>query len=861
MVQTVKQYNQPALGLTDHGNMSGTVQLYTHAVKAGIKPFPGTELYLVNTREDKRAKRHHMCAVAYTTEGYQNLVALNTRANMQFYNKPILDLGDLAELGEAGKLKGIAGTSGCYFGFISQMIVNDQEQQAKALLGAMDKWFDRFYVELQNHNIEHDQEGWSDDLLADRLYSMAEEMGLPMVLTQDAHYCHPEDKDAHDALKRLVAYGPDEDDAIFPGDGFHLATDQWFMDHHSEQRLRAGRQGLEDLLEAHDLSIKELDSYHYNIPFTVEDPQQELVDKCTTALQDMGFNSAKRTMYMERLLTELEIIKDTGMAGYLVLVAEVTDWCRTNRIFYQARGSASGSIVCWLMGITQVDPIKYKLRFEQFISRDRTKPPDVDLDVEHVHRQDLIEWLNQRFAVHQIGTWLEYSLAGEDDKIEEKRGKGSLRVRYYARLRALGKPIDEWDDVPQQEKDNLYKLADISPMSAYGTHAAGLVVTSTEEEFGKLIPLMKVASSGIYVTQYEMKDIDKIGYVKLDVLGLKTLTVLHKALDNLGRDVFDGWDWIPLTDADTFKAISKGNTDGVFQLEGKVTKIWCRNLRPTKIGDVIAAMALFRTAVFKAGTTQEYIARRHKDHPVPQMHTIFENNTKYTYGLIIYQEQIVGILRDLGMSIDDLDIFLNAVKASQKAERAAAAEIIGKQRQLVQGMCDAHGISDEDFLFLWSVIEGFADYGFKQAHATAYGLTAYYCAYLSVHHSLEFHSALLEVAAGTPKESGYVNAVRAKGIRIAKADVNASQISYGVDPSHRYIRRGLLGVKGIGIKAAREIVTKRPPEGYVNLKDLCTRVNRSVTGTRAYLESGDHMVGAIGKLWEAGALDSLIGND
>lgn len=848
IVTTVRGYGQKAIGLTDHGNMAGSVQLYKHAKLHGLLPFPGTELYVVPDRGDKKAKRHHMCAVAFTTKGYSNLARLSSLTHRNFYHKPLIDHSDLAELAQAGMLEGIAATSGCYFGLISQAVVKGDEFAATQLMQTYDSWFDRFYVELQNHNIDHD-DGWTDDMLADNLWSLARQIGIPCVVTQDSHYCHEEEKDTHDTLKRLVAFGPDPDDAVFPGDGFHLADRSWFRLHHSAQRYAAGVEGLDDLVAAHDLSIPQLDSYHYNIPFTVADPQAELLRRCNAALTRRKLG----TKYDERLAEELSIITDTGMAGYLILVAEVTDWCRENRIFYQARGSASGSVVCWLLGITQADPLKWGLDFTRFISRDRTKPPDIDLDVEHTSRGELIEWLSMRFSVCQIGTWLEYSLHDEGEG-----AKGSLRVKYFAAASRRGDTIKTWDEVPEADKASLYRLGEAKPFSSYGVHAAGLVVTTNEDEMHDLIPTMKVASSQTQVTQYEMNDVEALGLVKLDVLGLKTLTVLHRTMDNLGRDVFDGLDWIELTDAKTYREISKGRTSGVFQLEGGSARFGVKELKPTKISDVIAAMALFRPAPMNSGATASYIARKHRKEENRSRHEVIDKNTKATYGILLFQEQVISILRDMGMDPDSLTRFLKAVKASNSNIGDAGKVIEGYREWFWETAVDL-GMSKADLEWLWESMTGFAAYGFNQAHSTAYGITAYRCAYLATHHPLEFFAALLSVAAGSPKERDYVVEARKRGLRVVRADVAVSGLTYAVDHKRQRIVRGLTSIKGIGESVAHEIVSKRPEGGFASLTQMCELVDqRKVSGAKAYLKDKDTSVGKIGVLHEYGALESVM---
>lgn len=862
MVKTVHGYGQQALGLTDHGNMAGTVQLYNECAKLGLSPFPGTELYVVHSRADKKAKRHHMCVVAYTTEGYKNLVNLSTLSHKNFFNKPLVDNADLAELSEAGLLKGIAATSGCYFGFTAQAVVSGNTENALSYMYSYSQWFDRFYVELQNHNIVHEEEGWDDNRLADALMGLANQAGIPMVLTQDSHYCHLEDKPVHETLKEMVAFGPTPDEAVFPGDGFHLADEEWLRAHHHAKRFAAGEEGLNDLLDAHDLCIEQLDKYHYNIPFTVADPDTTLSSRTASALHDRSVTIPPKRLpeYQARLEDELAIIKDTGMAGYLLLLQEVTNWCRSNKIFYQARGSASGSMVCWLLNITQEDPLKWGLSFERFISRDRTKPPDIDLDVESNRRKDLIEWLKSRYTVTQIGTWMEFSLHSDDDE----EAKGSLRVRYFSSARKQGKEIKSWADVPEHDQEMLERLSSMKSYASAGTHAAGLVVTTTDAELYNLVPMMWIASSGTMVTQYDMKDVEKLGLVKLDALGVKTLDVLHRCMDNMNRNIFEGLSWIPMNDTKTLRAISRGDTAGVFQLEGHTAARGCRQLRPTNVRDIIAAMALFRPATMKSGATDSYINRKHGEEDRPKRHPIIDKVTDSTYGIMLFQEQVISVLRALGMTADDLTDFLKAVKASNQNVAEAVETIGGYKQQIKDSAIDAD-FTRADWEWLWGAIEGFAEYGFNQAHSTVYGLTAYRCAYLATHHPLEFYAALLSMASsqkvnGKPsKESVYLETVRSKGIPIRRADINISGVSYTHDPRKNVIRKGLSSVKGVGDGSAQQIIDARPEGGYQDVVDFCRRVDRrKVTGVKPFIEEQDPTVGVFGKLYEAGVFDSIM---
>lgn len=859
IVNRVVELGQPALGLTDHGNMAGTVELYKAAMAAGIKPFPGSELYLVKNiarhkmrygaKSEKKDARYHIGVVAYSTKGYENLVNLSTLSHKQFYFKPLVDLETFAQLSQDGKTEGLAITTGCYFGLIVQTLVTKGERVAKQYLKALDTWFpNSVYVEIQNHNIDHG-DGWNDDKVADALIQIADELGLPVVITQDSHYAVEEDRADHDGLKRLVAFGPDPDEVVFPGDGFHLADDAWIRDHHHPSRLARGLEGLGHLLNRHDLSIPVLDDYQYSVPLTITDPQAVLRRRCEAALVELGLN---KPAYRHRLDTELDVVGAAGMAGYLLLTAEVTDWMRTNEILFMARGSAAGSLACWLLRITGPDPIKWDLRFERFLSKDRTKPPDIDLDIEHERRPEVMAWMRTKWSVQQIATWAKLALTGEDGE----ENKGSLLVKYFATTAKTGTKVSQWSEVPLEDRKMLKSLADREMFSGNGKNAAGVVVTATKAEIDKSIPMLWIASSESMLTQYPKNDIEAMGFVKLDVMGVKMLSVMRRCLDLLGKK---DTEWIPLTNGPTYAAIRSGQTEGVFQLSGWSAQRGCRDLKPTKISDVIAAMALFRPATMSSGATDSYIRRKHKLEETPQRHQIIETATKETYGIMLYQEQVIAILRGLGMEADDLTKFLKAVKASNK-DIGSAGEVIKSYQVLISNLCAQAGMSTADQQWLAGAIDGFSAYGFNSAHATTYGLTAYQTAYLMVNHPLEFHTALLAVAAGDEKkEPNYLKAARARGVKILNPDINISGETYTFDPRRKAVRKGLLAIKGVGRSATGEITRHQP---FKDIDDFLTRVDhRKVTGVKDVRLGKTQIkdcIGALKALMEAGALNSLL---
>lgn len=858
IVDRAVELGQQAVGLTDHGNMAGSVQLYRACQKAGIKPFPGSEFYFVPdtgqhkvdyASKYKKASRYHLGIVAYTTEGYENLVRLSTLSHQNHFHKPLIDYTMLAQLAEDNHLRGLAVTTGCYFGYTAQTLITQGSQPAIQWLHTLDRWFPgSVYVEIQNHNIDHG-DGWNDDLLADALVGLADEVGLPVVCTQDSHYAVESDRGDHETLKRLVAFGPDPDDAVFPGDGFHLADDSWIGDHHRGDRLERSLEGLGDLLSRHDLTIPVLDSYSYSVPRVVADPQLAMEARCLTRLDELSLPLT----YRAKLQEEFEVIKAADMAGYMMLVAMVTDWMQEHDVVYQTRGSAAGSMVCWLLGISNLDPMKWDLRFERFLSKDRTKPPDIDLDVAHDRRDELIEFLDSRFTAHQIGSWAHYELDDTTDETGETQ-KGSLKVRYFTVQHKLEDGVTDWSAAPVEDKTTLQRLAKRRLYRGMGTNAAGVVITSSKAEFDKLVPLAYMASRKGYVSQYAKDDIEALGFVKLDVLGSKTLTVLRQTLANLGWTQQD-LERISFNDADTYKLFKKGDTDGVFQLEGNSSKWGCRDLKPSSIKDVIAAMALFRPAAMRSGGTRAFVNRKHRREPVPERHQIISKVTKDTYGVVLYQEQVIDILRALGMDADNLTKFLKAVKASNAAI-GKAAEVIAGYQSWIDQRCTEEGMNGPDRKFLNEAIAGFAEYGFNRAHASVYGITAYRCGYLSANHPLEFHAALLSVAAGGDKEKKYVVTTKKRGIRILAPEINVSGSSYTVDKRQHAIRRGLVSINGIGLKIAEKVAELAP---YEDLDDLVRRVPpRPVSGGKNYDGTPESLEGALGHLYESGTLDVLI---
>jgi len=855
LVEKTVSMNQPALTITDHGNMSGAFQLYQACRKNGILPFVGLEAYVVTDRNDKKAKRNHLSLIAYTTQGYQNLSKLSTLSNQRshYHYKPLLDLNDIYDVGKSGGLKGIVALTGCYFGLVTQAVVRGDIIKAERTMKILDSAFDKLFVEVQNHSTDHG-DGWNDEKLVTELFTMANWKGLPTIVSQDSHYCDKSEKPLHDMM-RMIAYSADEKDLAYPGRSYHLASTNWMKALFNDEVWKASEESCKWLLDNHSLEIPPLNKYKYFVPTIVKNPNLQLKSLCGAQLRRKKLGEE----YEKRLNYELKVIQKLGMADYFMLVNDYVGWCHDNDAMVMARGSAAGSLVCWLLGITQVDPIKWKLSFERFLSIDRIRPPDIDLDIEDIRRDEVIEYLKGKYEITQIGTYNRLSY-------DEDTGRGGLFVQYmsakrkilgdsFPRLMGRIENLHDLDDSYPQDAERLRLLGDIPLRRSAGAHAAGFVVSAPpHHRLEDWIPTMLIPSSDTMVTQMMMDDVEDAGFIKIDLLGLRSLTTLHRCLDMIGKK---GVEWIPLDDEKTFKFLRRGYTEtGIFQLEGWTAAKGCREVGVQSVADLILVNALYRPATINSGYVSQFLTNRKQPLKVEYPSPIFRKHLEETYGVPCFQEQVLEILRDLGMPVGELNAFLKAVKGKHAVGgySDAATKVFDENKKRFADLCASTGMDKKQTRKAWKLVEGFAAYGFNRAHATAYSLLGYQLAYLKTNHPLEFHSALLETTVGTSKEKAYEKETRRMGIQILPADVNKSGVSWSLDNNHQAIRRGLSSIKGVGTNAAQCIVNNAP---FVSVDDLIARCPaRAVTGGKDW-KNHRELSGVLSKLRESGALESL----
>lgn len=851
MVAHAVDLGYPALALTDHRTVSGVVQLYKACTKAGIKPLPGIELNVAADHDSSGRQTYHLTVVAYTSQGYLNLVRLNNLAQRNFYYIPVVDMADLADLSDQGYLKGLAVSTGCYFGPVIQTLVHRGVKPASQIVEGLAKMFDRVYVELQNHGIEHDAI-WNDDEVVLELVDLADTLGLPYVIAQDSHYLTHEEKPLHEALKRLVTFSDDVSEAVFPGDSFHMVDRKWLARYFEPHILDTACRNLADLADLSNVVIPELEKLTMKVPdvTTSGNANTDLRARVYDALRDRALFD--NPTWMQAADHELGVMAANGSAGYMLAVAWVCDLMRERDIWFRTRGSASGSVVCYLAGITQVDPIARKLRFDRFMSADRISMPDIDLDVQHDRRDEVVEAIEAKFSVRQVGSHMQYKL--EEDEDEEGSSKGSLKVAYFSVLRKQGAVMHKWEDIPQSDREMLESLAKRKLIKGSGTHAAGYIIAPSEASVAEL-PLTWMTSRKAFVTSYGKKDVEAMGYLKMDLLGLKTLTALRVSCEALG------WDEaqlakVPLDDKDVYKRIGTGKTEGMFQLSGFAMSRGCKEMKPRNLSDLSAAQALFRPQAMLSGATKAYLARRKKKEPVPERHPDIMAETKDTFGTLIFQEQMIALMRRVGMPAAELTDLLGAVKASNEASTGARA-YLEQVRPRIRQLVTDRGWSEADVDWLLDGLIAYAEYGFNLSHAESYALVAYLSAYLAVHHPLEFWLGNLTAYANTKKEVDHARSARADGVRILAAHVNKSGLTYTVDRDRQAIRKGLVSVKGVGPIAAAELAEKAP---YTSLSDLGERViARRVSGAKglALKKEPAECGGVIAALHDYNALDGL----
>jgi len=838
LIEKAKEYKMDSLALTDHGAMYGAIEFYRKCLAAGIKPIIGAELYLTpGSRFDKTAGksdiRYHLVLLAKNKIGYRNLIKLVTKSHLEgFYYKPRIDKELLEKHSE-----GLILLTSCLQGEIPNAILAGDWAKAKATALEYKKMFgkDNFYLEIQDHPNSLDQMRANEGMI-----KLAKEVKVPLVATNDVHYLNKEDADVHDVLLCVqTTHTIEEKERLtMKGEDFSLKP--------PEQMIRAFKKIPEvisntlKIAEKCDLKIELGKIELPDFPL----PENETADTYLEKLCEQGLskrfpanlfkqNDPQLSEIKKRLQYELKVIKKTGFASYFLIVQDVVNWAKEQGIAVGCRGSAAGSLVSYLLNITNVNPLKYNLLFERFLNPERISMPDIDLDFTDTRRDEIIDYVSKKYGHDRVAQIITFGTMAARAAV---RDTGRALGYNYTFCDQIAKMIpfgfslkDALEKVPELSRsydndDQVKTLIDIAKKLEgvarhASTHACGVVITKNPLDFHT--PCQHASQDDqTIVTQYEMRSIEALGLLKMDFLGLKNLTIIENAVNLIEKirnqkiDVED----IPLDDGETFKLFQRADTTGVFQLESSGMKKYLQKLKPNDLEDIIAMVALYRPGPMNL--IPEYIARKHKEKEIKYIHPKLKPVLENTYGIAIYQEQLMQIAKDLaGFTSSEADVLRKAVGKKIR-------KLLDQQaNKMIEGMVK-NGIEKEIAQKIWDLIEPFAQYGFNRAHATSYALIAYQTAYLKAHFPQEFITALMQA---DQKDLDRINILveeaRKKGIQVLPPDINESFDNFTLIPPQS-IRFGLAAIKNVGHNVVRAIVEEREQSGeYQSMADFLSRLS------------------------------------
>jgi DNA polymerase-3 subunit alpha len=762
LVEKCVEQKMPALALTDHGNLCGAIEFYKYAQEHGIKPIIGCELYVAPRSRHTKSKEdgtkyYHLTVLARNETGYRNLVKLTSLGYIEgFYYKPRVDKELLRRYSQ-----GLIILSGCRSSEICRLLGQNKfesalavAQEFRAIVGA-----ENFYIELQNHGQPE------DEARNEQLVEIARRLGAPIVATNDVHYIAREDREAHDVLLNIQGEKTlaDEDRRSYEGEEYYFKS----FDELAPLFAR-WPEALENTVRIAKQCDLQFDFSKAHLP-TFELPAG--YSDANEYLRALAYEGAQARFgeltpeIKDRLEHELRVIADMGYSGYFLIVQDFVKFAKSQKIpVGPGRGSAAGSLVCYCVGITDVDPLKYGLIFERFLNPARVSLPDIDIDFCMRRRDEVIRYVEQKYGrerVAQIATFDKMKARSVVRDVARVLGFSYSDADKIAKLIPFGATLDEAlegvselrrryeADLQVQKLLNVArKLEGLARNAA--THAAGVVITPGEVT--DFAPLLRI-SDGSVRTQYNMKDLETIGLLKIDFLGLRNLTAIDDTLKSVKKLTGEEIDLstIPLDDPDVYAMLQQGRTTGVFQLEGSGVTALLTKLEPTEFRDLIAILALYRPGPLESGMANDYIERKHGRQPVVYPHPDLETVLKETYGLPIYQDQLLLMARTLaGFSLAEADILRVAVGKKKR-------EVMEKMRtRFVEG-CVQNGIARAKAEELFADIEKFARYGFVKAHSTAYALISYWTAYLKVKYPTCYFAALLTSVAGNAEKNRRVH--------------------------------------------------------------------------------------------------------
>jgi len=871
MINYAKEQGSPAVAITDHGTMYGAIEFYQKAKKAGIKPIIGVETYLApnsrfdkNTREDGRA--YHLLLLAKNNTGYKNLMKLVSHAHIDgFYYKPRIDWEILQKHHE-----GVIACTACLGGEIPRLISADKLNEAKKRIREYNELFgqNNFYLEIQDHPELDGQAKVNKQLI-----ELSRELNIPLVATNDSHYLKKEDAEAQDILLCLQNKKKITD------------TDRMKMLGYGDYSMRSNADmisAFSHIPEAVENTVKiaamcnvEIELGNIQLPyFEVPegyDGNSYLRQWCEKRIGQRYPRASEVELkpVRERLDYELSVIAKMGWPSYFLIVADFINWAKDNKIVVgPGRGSAAGSLVCYLIGITNLDPLKYDLLFERFLNPERISMPDIDMDFADIRRGEVLNYVEKKYGsdhVAQIitfGTMAARAAVRDVGRVLDEPydycDKISKSIPMFMKLDEALKTVPELREMYNKEPaakriiDYAKRLEGVARHAS--THACGVLIT--KNPLTEYVPIQYASSSDrSIISQYSLHPIEDLGLLKMDFLGLKNLTIIESALkiikNTRGLDI--NIDEIPLDDPKTYKLFQDGETTGIFQFESSGMKRYLRELKPTVFEDIIAMVALYRPGPME--WIPDYIAGKHQKKKVAYLHPKLAPILEKTYGVAIYQEQVMQIARDLaGFSMGQADVL-------RKAMGKKIASLLAEQKEKFIEGCVKNGVYKELGEKVFSFIEPFAGYGFNRSHAACYAMISYQTAYLKAQWPVEFMAALLTSDQGdTDRAAIEIEECRNMGIKIMAPDINESfgtftVVTAGTKDNRAVsdtekvdtIRFGLKAIKNVGEHIVEEIIKERKENGvYADIFDLLERITDKDLNKKS-LES----------LIKSGALDSF----
>lgn len=867
LVDKVKELGMEAAAVTDHGTMSGILDYYKTAKKAGIKPIIGIETYVATrSRFDrdpgKDKQRFHLTVLAMNNTGFHNLMKLSTRANLEgMYYKPRIDHELLEELNE-----GLIVLSGCASGEIGVALKEDDYDRARDIA----KWYksifgDRYYLELQDHGHPKSNTHWDVQAkINEGLIKLSKELDIEMVVTCDGHYLTHEYQDAHEILLCVGtgSYLSDEKRMSLKDFELHLTDPRDIIDHWGEDFPEVIR----NTKKIADRCDVEIELGRILIPkYPLPDGENEHSYLLRLTYQGLlqRYNGASKEEaekldpdeiipklsdeVRERAKMELGVMGNMGYEGYFLIVQDFINWGKSQGIvFGPGRGSAAGSIVAYALNITDLDPLKYGLLFERFLNPDRISMPDIDVDIQDTRRDEVIEYCAKKYgedhvsniatfgkmfgrmAVRDVARVLEVPYAESDRlaKLVPPPNQGrhiplSVSIKEDADLR------NEYENNPTAKEVLDYAIQLEGTIRSHGVHACGVVIAP--DTLVNYIPL-EMAQKGVVATQFPMGEVEELGLLKMDFLGLSNLTIINNAM-RIIRKAYKkeiNLSELPLDDKKTYELFQRGDTTGVFQLESAGMKRYLRGLKPTTFEDIIAMVALYRPGPMQF--IDSFIRRKHGEEEITYLHSGMKNSLKNTYGILVYQEQFMQISKEwCGFTGGQADTLRKAVGKKK-------IDLMKKVKpEFVEGAVKVGGATKEIAETFWTQLEEFANYCFNKSHAACYGLIAYWTAYLKAHYPDAFMAALMTSDHDdTDRLAIEITECKHMGISVLSPDVNESFVEFAVVPNENKIRFGMSAVKGVGVGAVEEVLRAREDGPFTSVEDFARRVSTSKFNRKAW---------------------------